>query len=301
MYPLRLNAAEKRLYTRALRGESDDLRDDPDVPGKDDDEAPDDPKEADTPTTPVADPGGNPMRLVTANVKSVMSAAKVAEDYKKVRDLGSIILFQEIREGRNQDLLRQHLPATDWHILPSFEHTTDKIAVRKSLWSVEQTGYYFMSPKPPTYGRKRYVTLALVTLKGTSIQFLVENTHFVAHAWCGHQLSDKQIRKTYWNRHFNRMQSLVLDARSKGITVVGGGDFNRGTSYGLNKFHLDQVWLRSTKLDGLFGLPAAGGATFTKTGEQSVALNSDHNALVAELSWTAGTNALRGGYNWPGA
>ena len=302
MLPLRhLSGHEHRLFTKALHGGDNNLQDDPDVPGLVDDEGPDEPKADDTPTGPVADPGGNPMRFVTANIKNTMSSAKTAEDIIKVRGLGSILLFQEIREGKSQDLLRQHLPASDWHILPAYEHTTDKIAIKKSLWTVEQVGYYYMAPKPPTYGRKRYVTLALVTLTGTNIQFLVTNTHYAAHAWCSHKISDKAIRKKYWNRHFGRQQSLVLDARGKGITVIGGGDFNRSAAQGLDKFHSSQDWFKQGRLDHLFGIPASGGATYSLQSTQSVALNSDHNALVAQLSWTAGTNAIKHGYNWGGA
>lgn len=301
MYPLRgLNATERRLYRKALRGVSDDLSRDPDVERDGEEEATDGPKDGDAPTTPGADPGANPMRLVTANVRHGMTVANTRDDIEKVSGLGSVILWQEMNE-RSQPILEQELPDDTWRHIPGNVHVATRISVKRSLWTVEQAASYVMHQKNPNIQhRKPVVTIALLTSKSvTGLQFLVVNSHFVPHAWCGHNRPAKQWRQDKWNLHFDKMQDLVLDARSKGISVVGGADFNRGGA-GLNKFHTNQVWFRQAALDHLFGLEAAGGATFTKNSDQSVALNSDHNALVAQLTWTAGSNPLKSGYHWPG-
>jgi hypothetical protein len=293
MYPLRLSADEQRRFTRALRGVSDEPP--PDENGED--ESTDGPKDGDTPTDPTPDPGGNPMRMVTANIAHGMTLRQKAEDVQKVRGLGSVILWQEMNP-LTQTVLHQHLPDATWTHVPGNVQVATRISVKRSLWTVEQAASYLMHQKHPNIAhRKPVVTVALLTLKGTSVQFLAVNSHFVPHAWCNHNRPAKPWRKDKWLLHYDKFQSIILDARSKGLTVVGGGDFNRPD---FAKFHADQVWFRQARIDYLLGLQAAGGATFTKNSDQSVSLNSDHNALVTELSWTAGTNALRGGYNWPG-
>ncbi len=301
MYPLRrLSAKEVRLYTRALGGRADDLANDPDVVIDEPiDEGTDEPKVDDPTTAPGTDPGANPMRLVTANIRHGLSAAAKTEDMKKVRGLGSIIIWQEMGNTTTRALLRQHFPDSEWHHAPANDATPTRISVKKSLWNVEQAASHQMHPKYPGVRgqRETYVTLALVTLKTTGIQFLVTNSHYTPHAWCGHNVPAKQWRKDKWNLHHNKFQNLVIDARTKGITVVGGGDWNNPNP---SVFHVNQVWFRKARLDYLFGLQASGGAGFTKNSDQSVALNSDHNALVAQLTWTAGTNPLKSGYNWPG-
>lgn len=306
MYPLRLNAAQKRLYTRALRGDLNAVaaadRDDPDVVVDEPvDESEDEPKGGDTPSAPAPDPGANPMRFVTANIQHGMSVEKKREDITKVRDLGSVIMWQELGNKESQAVIAQHLPDSDWIHLPAATRPTDRISVRRAHWKVEQATSYLMHPKYPGVRgqRETYTTVALLTSKTSNVQFLVMAAHFTPHAWCNHAVPGKQWRKDKWNLHWNKMQSIAADARSKGITVIGGGDWNRGPA-GVDKFHASQDWFRETALDYLFGIPATGGAVYTLQSSQSVALNSDHNALVAQLSWTAGSNSLRSGYNWPG-
>ncbi len=301
MYPLRrLSAREMRLFTRALGGRANDLANDPDaIIDEPIDEGTDEPKGGDTPTTPGADPGGNPMRFVTANIRHGMTVAAKREDMTKVRDLGSVIIWQEMGNTQTRALLRQHFPDSAWHHSPHRDEVPTRISAKRSLWEIDQTASYQMHGKYPGVRgqRETYVTLALLTLKTTGIQFLVVNSHYTPHAWCGHNVPAKQWRKDKWNLHHNKFQNLVLDARTKGLTVIGGGDWNNPSP---STFHANQVWFRQARLDYLFGLKATGGADFTKTGDQSVALNSDHNALVAQLTWTAGSNPLKSGYNWPG-
>lgn len=303
MYPLRnLSPAERRAFNRALRGAANNDAQDPDsttdVPV---DESTDDPKAGDTPTTPAADPGANPMRFVTANIRHGMSIADKTADIKKVRDLGSVIMWQELGNSESQSIVAHQLPESDWHHIPAATRPTDRMSIKKAYWTVEQATSYLMHGKYPGVRgqRETYTTVALVTSKTSNVQFLVVGAHFTPHAWCNHNVPGKQWRKDHWNLHFSKMQSIVLDARSKGITVIGGGDWNRAPS-GVAKFHTSQDWFRTAALDYLFGLPATGGASYTLQSSQSVALNSDHNALVAQLSWTAGSNPVKSGYNWPG-
>lgn len=297
MYPLDLSGRERRLFTRALRGGDDDMGLDPEVPPEEpEDEGDDDPKGGDTPTAPavVAD-----QSIVTANIAHSLSAAKKREDVRKVRGLGSIILWQEANP-KTQPIIAQELPNAQWDHVGRRQIAT-RISVKRSLWKVEQAASYRMHDKHPGIRhRAPVVTVALVTSVPTpTLQFLVVNSHFVPHAWCNHKVPHKQWRKDKWRVHEEKFKDIVLDARSKGLTVVGGGDFNTGSG-GIDKFHVDQVWFRSARLDYLLGLEAPGGAQFTKDADQSVSLNSDHNALVAELTWTAGGNAAKTGYHWNG-
>jgi endonuclease/exonuclease/phosphatase (EEP) superfamily protein YafD len=213
--------------------------------------------------------------------------------------LGSVILWQELGNHESQSIMHQEFPDSAWYHLPARDKVPTRMSVKRSLWTVEQSASYLMHPRYPGVRgqRETYVTVALLTLTGTGIQFLVTNSHYTPHAWCAHNVPGKQWRKDKWNLHHAKHGDLVLDARSKGITVIGGGDFNNPAPA---KFNVDQVWFRQARLDYLWGLHSAGGATFTKQSDQSVSLNSDHNALVTQLSWTAGSNSLKSGYNWPG-
>lgn len=303
MYPIRnLTAAERRLFHKALNGSPDRLPADPDAPPDEPvDEIEDDPKEGDTPTPPAADPGANPMQFVTANIRHGMSVANKREDITKVRDLGSVIMWQELGNTESQAVIAQELPDSDWYNLPAATRPTDRMSIRKSHWKVEQATSYLMHKglQGVRGQRETYTTVALVTSKTSNVQFLVMAAHFTPHAWCGHSVPGKAWRKDKWQLHWNKMQSIAADARSKGITVIGGGDWNRPPS-GVDKFHSSQDWFRQAKLDYLFGIPASGGSTYVLQSSQSVEMNSDHPALVAKLSWTAGSNTVRSGYNWPG-
>lgn len=299
MFPLGLSAEERRLFTHALSASVDPYVAPPD-PGEDPGEGDDEPKVGDTPTTPGTDPGGNPMRFVSANIRHGMTVPNKRADFELVKTLGSIICWQEVGGVESsRTLLENIFPASDWFHTPPINNIGTRISVKKSLWSVEASATYQMHGRNPAItsgARETYVTLALVTLKTTSIQFLVTDSHYVPHAWCAHNVPAKQWRKDKWNLHHNKWQSIVMDARGKGITVIGGADFNNPTP---SLFNAAQVWFRSAKIDRLFGLQATGGATFVKNSDQSVNMNSDHNALVAQLTWTAGTNSLKTGYHWP--
>lgn len=304
MYPLGLSASERKLFRAALRGDASDPLGDPDVPDDLPDPTPDPPDSGGDPPVDPGDPDpgtASPMRFVTANVRHGMSVQFKREDMAKVAGLGSIIMWQEFGNSESQRLVEEVLPKSAWHHLPAGTKPTDRMSLKKSIWDVEQSANYPMNPRPPGHPRGQAatgVTVALVTSKTGGIQFLVVGTHFVAHAWCNHPKPDKQWLKDAWGKHYNRMQALVLDARSRGLTVIGGGDWNRND---VAKFHASQDWFRHPHYDYLFGLHASGGATYNMTANQAVSLHSDHDAQVATLTWTAGSNPIKHSYNWSGA
>jgi hypothetical protein len=296
-----LTGAQRRMFNRALRGVDDNLATSPDFTGDPEGEGTDlEPEPGDPPSTSQPDPGGNPMRVVCANIRVQNTMEQKRADYVKLRDMGSILLLQEIFGG-GRAVFGQVFPESQWHHVPSLDRPIgERLALKKAHWDIQQQAVYFASPPPRPGGVGRDFAVALVRLKGTNIQFLVISTHYIAHAWCGHQLSNKAYWRRIWGRHDDRFRALVNDARNKGITVIGGADFNRSISQGRTKFHSTQDWFRTSFLDGLFGVKATGGANYTVGATQRVSMHSDHDALVAQLTWTAGSNPVKTGYNWGG-
>lgn len=299
MFNLGLSADEKKAFTAALRGEGDPATTGVDTPDPIPTPSGDPGDPASDPGTP--DPGtASPMQFVTANVRHGMSLSNKRDAMKKVRDLGSVIMWQEMGGTQSsRSLLDELFPSSAWHHVPPINNKGTRISVKKSIWTVEQGHAYLMHGDPFNLPgtRETYTTVALVTSKNGGIQFLVCDAHFIPHAWSNAQVAHKQWHKDAWNKHYNKFQSIVLDARSKGITVIGGGDWNRTS---VDPFNSDQVWFHHHSLDYLFGLHSAGGATFNEVSSQQVQTGSDHLALVAKLTWTKGSNPIKHSYSWPG-
>lgn len=292
MYRIRhLSNADRQLFTRALRGDVDQPEDDTDTS----DESDLDPTGGDTPTDPAPDPGANPMRVVTANVKHTMGRAQIEADVKKVATLGSVIMWQEVHAGTFRNAIRQHLPDSTWDH-SGLQHEVP-ISVKRSLWDVRHATVYKLHNKWPQGDPARYLTVVLLKAQGSGVEFVVANSHLVANAWGNTHRPNIAWKQRMWNRSYDKFQTLVLNAQSKGLTIIGGGDWNK---HDVPKFTAAQTWLRTAHVDYLFGLQASGGATFTLGANQSVSLNSDHNALVAQLSWAAGTNPVVDTFYCPG-
>lgn len=250
---------------------------------------------------PDPDPHTNntqPFRLVTCNLQAnpPMDQDKVENDINRVKAMGSVILWQEMKLDRYNAALHRLMDDSNWIHIYSPEKAVP-ISIKRNLFTVIDRKAYKMHDGKANTSPSRWIVVALVRMTGTNIVFLVVNTHMVSGAWNNKQRANKAWRKDKWNLHRDKLDHLVNDARGKGISVIGGGDWNKT---GVNMFHANMVNDSTGNIIYLFHLPATGGTTFVRNKMQSINVASDHNVRLVELKPTAGANAIPTQYNWPG-
>lgn len=242
-------------------------------------------------------------RLVTANIKSnpLMRQSYVDADIAAVRLLGDVILWQEIAPQRYKDTLhtlmpnRAHValgtevpitykpwqwrPATEQE-LPDFSNAPDDLFPR----GVTVTGAIRMHGARKRVTPVRYVTYAILTsVNGTGPIVVWMNTHMISGAWSNRHLLTREWRRARWREHFSKQQRLVTYFTSKGLTVIGGGDMNRGDS--MPKFSFKQRWLAQGGIDHLYCIEPDGGTRVALNEMRSVpGLHTDHKPRVASLT-----------------
>jgi hypothetical protein len=136
----------------------------------------------------------------------------------------------------------------------------------------------------------RWVNAIHLRRRNTNIEFLVLNTHLVAHAWCPEDKPNKQWRKDKWNLHIRLLKSIIRDSLDHGLSVILTGDLNRP---GIGVLVAGQVNIDVDRLDYMLGWQAAGGAKFEVLDTAKVNLpDNKHNAQTARLRWRSGVNRV---------
>lgn len=242
------------------------------------------PAPADRPTPTSARGSWLRFEVTTANVRSfpVMPQGRVRADLDTLRGLGGTVLFQEIEPDRYKRALRSRFQASRVAFL---DRTPVPVAL-DDAWTIEDRDVEVMHRGRAGVSPTRFVTWLRVarTSGDRTVRFVVMNTHFVSGAWNGRPNKDDAWRKKRWNDHFDAMRRLVRGFNAAGLTVVGGGDFNRTIARGLRRFTGAQRWLYSDAgIDKLFVAPAPGGARVAVKKTDSTRGFSDHAFRTAVL------------------
>ncbi len=223
-------------------------------------------------------------KVTTANVKSfpVMPQDRVQADYDRIRALRGSVLFQEIEPARYKQALSSTFSGSRVDFI---DRTPVPVALDRA-WTVKDRGIARMHKGLARVSPTRFVTWQKVarTRGDRTVRFVLMNTHFVSGAWNRKPDRADAWRKAHWKKHFAKMGDLVRSFNAQGLTVVGGGDFNRSIARGLKKFTGTQRWLYSDGgIDKIFVAPAPDGARVVVKRTFSTRGFSDHAFRTAVL------------------
>ncbi|GAA5149427.1 hypothetical protein GCM10023340_24690 [Nocardioides marinquilinus] len=249
-------------------------------------EAPSSPRPAPTAARAPRPPAVLRLALTTANVRGApsheMAQPRVQADLDLAARRGGALLLQEIWPVRYKRAVRRTF--ADRHV--GLVRRSSNPVVVDRRWRVLERGRVTTTRTVPGTTPPRSLTwlvLAGDTASGP-VRFVLMNTHFVAGAWNGRRDADVPLRQRLWDRHYRLMRRYVTDFNARGLTVVGGGDFNRRRSDGLLPFTDRQRWLfDDVGVDKLFVAPAPRGARVRVVARATTQANSDHDFRTAWL------------------
>ena len=212
-----------------------------------------------------------------------MAQSKVVSDLQAVRDLGGIICWQEISRDRYKQALRAEFTLDGgW----ANEHLDREIPIsyRTQWWEAVDRGCIRTHESRPLVTPERFVTWVQLKRRDSDDTLVVVNTHYVSSAWNRKPVLAKQWRKAKWLEHWQAQKDLILGFHANGLTVIGGGDFNRPD---VPTFHKDMQWFTGHTIDKLFVLRAPRGLHL-KAVDLSVkeGLNTDHRPRILRLART---------------
>jgi len=215
-----------------------------------------------------------------------MRQSQVISDLRTVRELGGIICWQEISRDRYKSALHSEFTAEGgW----ATEHLEVEIPISyKTKWYelvdsgvvLTHEGLHLVSPD-------RYISWVLLRRKDakSNSMFYVVNTHFVSGGWSRKFQLKRKWRQAKWLEHWQIMKDLILGFHAKGITVIGGGDFNRQDTPTFDK---DMQWFTGHVIDKLFLLQAPSGVHLKAVDlSAKEGLNTDHRPRVLTFTRTS--------------
>lgn len=235
------------------------------------------------PASALAGAGGeglpSPARLVTENVKShpAMPQRHVLHDVHVGTRLGAVVLWQEIGPARYKAALRR-LPH-DWRTVQAA--TEDPISFNTHVWRLVSAQRAALSRGRAHVTHQRWVTWAVLRNRRTGRALAFMNTHYVSSAWDSRRVSHKAWRKRLWTKEWRKQDAVVDRLTQRGLTILGGGDFNRDR---LRHFSPRQSDLNHGGIDHLWVIPGASGDVQPNGTRRYKHLYSDHDAVVASFT-----------------
>jgi hypothetical protein len=249
------------------------------------------PKPVVTPIPVVAPPTPKPvtMHLVTSNVRNNpdMVREHVRHDMAAVSKLGGVILWQEVAEPDDWADLRATLPEDEWQHIGMDDECP--ISVWRGKWQVRRSGRVPLHGGKAAVSPHRVAQWAELVAKGSSIlavpPVVVVNTHFVSGAYSHAGQLAEDWRVAMWDKAHAGLTALVADFHAQGLTVLGGGDFNRtGEWPGFAEGHR---WLMHGGYDHLWCAEADTGARIRLDTTGTLGLDdlyTDHPARWAHVT-----------------
>ena len=235
--------------------------------------------------------GGTGVRLVTSNIKNLpdLSREHVRHDMALVRKLGGVILWQEIAEADDVADLRATVPGyTHLHT-----DTECPISVWTKGWKVLDYGKVTLHPGKEHVSPHRVATWVRLQRNGSTVPpFVVVNTHWVSGAYSNPGQEAEAWRLAMWAQAHAGMCTLVQGFLAKGITVLGGGDFNRTGAF--PGFAPGHRWLINGGYDHLWACEAKGGVQVEAAATGTLGtdkLFTDHAARWAHVHLVAPAKA----------
>jgi hypothetical protein len=222
-------------------------------------------------------------RFVTENVKSnpTMPQPHVLHDVREGASLGDVVLWQEIAPDRYTAAVAG-LPS-HWRTVQT--GTEDPISFDTRVWRLVSTDRALLSRGRAHVTPRRWATWALLQHVGTGRVVVFMDTHYVSGAWVDRPVTHRAWRRRLWLREWARQDDVVDGLTQRGLTVLGGGDFNRVR---LPRFAERQMHLNSGSIDHLWVVPGARGDVDPGSSWRDRHLYSDHDAVVGSFSVGSG-------------
>ena len=238
------------------------------------------------------------MYLTTANIKNRedLPRPEVREDARTVTRMGQprharAVLLQEIGMGkgrRDEADVRSQLPE-GWALAGPEPHLkTTPIAV-SATFTVLDAGWYQISADPgdelPDQS-ERGLTWAAVRLETRDKlpPFILTSTHYINGGWTPSK-GKNALRRAYWRDARENERELVRGWNRDGLTVIGGGDYNRRGWE--PDFTRDTLTIHSQGLDYLHASPAPRGVQIAGVSDRMILEgrqnNTDHPFVGAAV------------------
>lgn len=214
-------------------------------------------------------------RAVGGNVRGnpTMPSRKVRQDYKHMRDLGDILMFNEVSNPRYRAILRRVL---GWaFIIGGMYRSETPIAVRRKRYRVLRRRVIKMHGGRVGASPTRRVVILIVQHRLTGIIFAIVCSHRVSGAWNNKLKRFKAWRKLMWLRHDTSEEVELLALYKQGISWVRFADYNR---LGVELAHPNEkVILGQNNIVKMSFLEAPGGMTLKVLEKKMVRqVNTDH-------------------------
>lgn len=201
-------------------------------------------------------------RLLTLNVRCnpKMRQSSVLHDVAWGSRKGDGILWQEIEIARYKQAVTSLLPAPKWDT--NGLALECPISLSTKMWEVLDWGLVRTHSGRKRTSPHRYVVwvvarrknLGVAAGKRRVVAFI--NTHFVNGAFNRKHLLTRAWRRQRWDIHYSILKEMVHRFVAAGITVLGGGDWNRSA---VPKFVPYQRWMSKGGIDHLFTVEAPRG------------------------------------------
>lgn len=229
------------------------------------------------------------MTVVTANIRNTpdLPRDQVRADTLAVKQLGGVLLWQEIAEQDDRDDLTHSCPPERWMHVGM--NTECPMSFYRSKWTVRASGNELLHGGKAGVSPARYVTWAEVIAKGQDPDLIppvvVMNTHWVSGGFSNPGQQAEEWRRAQWNVAHLKQTALVARFLAAGRTVIGGGDFNRTGEW--TGFAPQHRWLMHGGYDHLWTCEAQLGAKVRL--EKTGTLGTDHLFTDHPARWSAVT------------
>lgn len=220
------------------------------------------------------------MRLGLGNIKNFpdMAPGRVRQDAATIAPLVGMFWGQEIQPGEDTPVLVEEFG-------PRFgvRHADLEIPIfyRKPIFAVHAEGRLRAHEGREDVSPDRWSSWIIAALRRRPEldPIVYMNTHFVSRQ---NDLDDdvRNWARRNWEDHHELMSAKIHEFVDRGLTVVFGGDLNRGE---VPDFHPKQRWIINVGVDKLGVVTPRYGTKVDCLGVDVVDLNSDHNLKVARL------------------
>lgn len=229
------------------------------------------------------------MRFATANIMALpkMTIKEVRADVTEVAHHADVIGWGEVYLGYYVDEVRALYGFDHYGLEEGHDYGGTPISWRKGKFRLIEAGSILLHPATATICAERRVNWVLLQkrsrLPWRRKRFYFTNRHYLPKAWNGKEDPNEDLRKKMWIEGNTADRDLCAALASKGLPVVGAGDYNRPNAQVMGKTlsgrgvryptgrGIDYVWfVNGSRQKWRLG------------GTEHIAINSDHDAKVQE-------------------
>lgn len=170
------------------------------------------------------------MKVRCQNVQAVppMPQGDVVEDVTTAADDVGLIGWQEVERSRYEAAVAD-LDADTWRTFGLSHKGGVPITWRRDWFAFVDGGSILLHRATPGVCREKRVVWVLLRHRRSGVELLANNAHYVSKAWSTTGLAGR-LRRRMWYRGRRRHLELIDRWATRGVPIVGTGDFNRRRS-----------------------------------------------------------------------